>query len=224
MILIRLSFIVLYVCLVLLYSCDQPANNKVSFEQKRSYKWMFHDSIKDSINQTPGNYSNDNLLYRSFQYQNDFSKFDPGYVIDVLELKNNAAALKGVSFTLTTDQEFEFSGGLQGFDRRSDNELQVSNSMKNLKSLQVVGRIQTDTIFDTDYYKGLFGNSSLIYMLDSNSELKIKLFNRSKNDKIGLFFCEKGKNLFIIKFTSEKPFDEKLFALIDWEKFDKISQ
>lgn len=218
------SFLILSVSIIVFSSCNMPGNNRVSFEQKESYKWMFADSIKDSINQTPGNYSNNNLLYRTFQYQNDLEKLDPGYIIDILELKNNKDALdKKILFDLNDGFAFDFSGGVQIFDPKSDNELKVSNSMKHLKSLRIAGQVDKDTIIHSDYYHGFMGNSSLINVLDSNSDLKIQLLNRSKNNKTGLFLCKKGTSLFLVKFSSEKPFNEKLFNLINWKKFDRLN-
>lgn len=218
------SFLILSVSIIVFSSCNMPGNNRVSFEQKESYKWMFADSIKDSINQTPGNYSNDHLLFRTFQYQNDFEKFDPGYVINILELKNNSNIFsEKISFDLKNNAVFEFSGGYQTFHSKSNDEFHMSDFMKHLKSLRIAGQVDKDTIIHSDYYHGFMGNSSLINVLDSNSDLKIQLLNRSKNNKTGLFLCKKGTSLFLVKFSSEKPFDEKLFDLINWKKFDRLN-
>lgn len=214
-----LSFIVI----ATISSCDLPADNTVTFEKKENYKWMFTDTIVDSINQAIGNYSNENLLYRTFQYQNDFSKFDPGYVIDVLELKNNASVFSSdINFDLKNNVFLDFEGAIQIFDPQSDAEVRISNKMKNLKSLEVTGEVKNDSILLSDYFVGIYGSSPLINILDQNSNLKVQLINRTKSYKAGIFFCKKGTSLYIIKFSSEKPFDEKLFDLIDWNKFDKL--
>nr|WP_288837428.1 hypothetical protein [uncultured Flavobacterium sp.] len=205
-------------------SCDLPADNTVTFEKKETYKWMFSDSIVDSINQAIGSYSNENLLYRTFQYKNDFSKFDPGYVIDILEIKNNASVFnREFTFDYKSNNFMDFEGGNQVFDPKSDAEVRVSNTLKNLKSLKVMGEVKNDSILRSDYFIGIYGSSQIVNVLDQNSKLKIQLVNRTKSSRAGIFFSKKGTSLYIIKFSSDKPFDEKLFKLVDWSKFDRVN-